>query len=47
MGLDRMLMLVKGIPDIRLLRSADPRIAGQMRDPGRLPAGLVHAPGHA
>ncbi|HEX3307097.1 MAG TPA: hypothetical protein VHS32_12675 [Streptosporangiaceae bacterium] len=32
MGLDRMLMLVKGIPDIRLLRSADPRIAGQMRD---------------
>jgi phenylalanyl-tRNA synthetase alpha chain len=32
MGLDRMLMLRKGIPDIRLLRSADPRIAGQMRD---------------
>jgi len=32
MGLDRMLMLVKGIPDIRLLRSADPRIAGQMQD---------------
>jgi phenylalanyl-tRNA synthetase alpha chain len=32
MGLDRMLMLIKGIPDIRLLRSADPRIAGQMRD---------------
>jgi phenylalanyl-tRNA synthetase alpha chain len=32
MGLDRLLMLVKGIPDIRLLRSADPRIAGQMRD---------------
>jgi phenylalanyl-tRNA synthetase alpha chain len=32
MGLDRMLMLVKGIPDIRLLRSADPRIAGQMCD---------------
>jgi phenylalanyl-tRNA synthetase alpha chain len=32
MGLDRMLMLVKGIPDIRLLRSADPRIAAQMRD---------------
>jgi phenylalanyl-tRNA synthetase alpha chain len=32
MGLDRMLMLVKGIPDVRLLRSADPRIAGQMRD---------------
>jgi len=32
MGLDRLLMLVKGIPDIRLLRSADPRIAGQMHD---------------
>ena len=32
MGLDRMLMLRKQIPDIRLLRSADPRIAGQMRD---------------
>ena len=32
MGLDRMLMLVKGIPDIRLLRSADPRIVDQMRD---------------
>ncbi len=32
MGLDRMLMLVKGIPDIRLLRSADPRISGQMSD---------------
>lgn len=30
MGLDRLLMLVKGIGDIRLLRSADPRIAGQM-----------------
>jgi phenylalanyl-tRNA synthetase alpha chain len=29
-GLDRLLMLIKGIPDIRLLRSADPRIAGQM-----------------
>jgi phenylalanyl-tRNA synthetase alpha chain len=32
MGLDRLLMLVKGIGDIRLLRSADPRIAGQMQD---------------
>jgi phenylalanyl-tRNA synthetase alpha chain len=30
MGLDRLLMLRKGIPDIRLLRSADPRVAGQM-----------------
>ena len=32
MGLDRLLMLRKGIPDIRLLRSADPRVAGQMLD---------------
>ncbi|TWD79540.1 phenylalanyl-tRNA synthetase alpha subunit [Kribbella amoyensis] len=31
-GLDRLLMLRKGIPDIRLLRSTDPRIAGQMLD---------------
>lgn len=30
LGLDRFLMLRKGIPDIRLLRSTDPRIAGQM-----------------
>jgi phenylalanyl-tRNA synthetase alpha chain len=35
MGLDRMLMLIKGIPDIRLLRSADRRIARQMRDLAR------------
>jgi phenylalanyl-tRNA synthetase alpha chain len=32
MGLDRLLMLRKGIPDIRLLRSADPRVTGQMQD---------------
>jgi phenylalanyl-tRNA synthetase alpha chain len=32
MGLDRLLMLRKQIPDIRLLRSSDPRIASQMRD---------------
>jgi phenylalanyl-tRNA synthetase alpha chain len=32
MGLDRLLMLRKGIPDIRLLRSADPRVAAQMHD---------------
>ena len=32
MGLDRALMLRKGLPDIRLLRAADPRIAEQMRD---------------
>jgi tRNA synthetases class II core domain (F) len=35
MGLDRLLMLVKHIPDIRLLRSVDPRIAGQMLDLAR------------
>ncbi|WP_280432095.1 hypothetical protein [Nocardia brasiliensis] len=32
LGLDRALMLRKGIPDIRYLRSADPRIAEQLRD---------------
>lgn len=32
LGLDRILMLRKGIDDIRLLRSSDARIAGQMLD---------------
>jgi phenylalanyl-tRNA synthetase alpha chain len=32
MGLDRALMLYKGIPDIRLLRSEDARVASQMQD---------------
>jgi len=32
LGLDRLVMLRKGIPDIRLLRASDPRIAGQMLD---------------
>jgi len=32
LGLDRLVMLRKGIPDIRLLRSAEPRVAGQMLD---------------
>ncbi len=32
LGLDRLLMLRKGAGDIRLLRSEDPRIAGQMLD---------------
>jgi phenylalanyl-tRNA synthetase alpha chain len=32
MGLDRAVMLRKGIPDIRLLRSTDPRIAEQLLD---------------
>ena len=35
LGLDRLLMLRKHVPDIRLLRSADPRAAGQMRDLAR------------
>ncbi|MDZ4827601.1 MAG: hypothetical protein SGJ13_14225 [Actinomycetota bacterium] len=34
LGLDRLVMLRKGIADIRLLRSDDPRIAGQMLDLG-------------
>lgn len=32
LGLDRLVMLRKGIPDIRLLRATDPRIAAQMLD---------------
>jgi phenylalanyl-tRNA synthetase alpha chain len=32
LGLDRLLMLRKGMDDIRLLRATDPRIAGQLRD---------------
>lgn len=32
LGLDRILMLRKSIPDIRLLRASDPRIASQMLD---------------
>ena len=32
LGLDRLLMLRKGIADIRLLRATDARVAGQMRD---------------
>lgn len=32
MGLDRMLMLLKQIPDIRLLRSTDPAVAAQLTD---------------
>jgi phenylalanyl-tRNA synthetase alpha chain len=32
LGLDRILMVRKGLPDIRLLRTPDPRIAGQMLD---------------
>lgn len=32
LGLDRIVMLAKGLDDIRLLRAADPRIAAQMAD---------------
>lgn len=32
LGLDRLLMLRKGIPDIRLLRDPDPRVQAQMQD---------------
>ena len=32
LGLDRLTMLAKGIDDIRLLRSTDPRVSGQMTD---------------
>jgi phenylalanyl-tRNA synthetase alpha chain len=32
LGMDRLLMLAKGMDDIRVLRSEDPRIAGQMLD---------------
>jgi phenylalanyl-tRNA synthetase alpha chain len=32
LGLDRLLMLRKGVEDIRLLRSRDPRVAAQMLD---------------
>ena len=32
LGLDRLLMVRKGIPDIRLLRSLDPRVEEQMHD---------------
>jgi len=32
MGLDRLVMTVKNIPDVRYLRSANPRIAAQMAD---------------
>jgi phenylalanyl-tRNA synthetase alpha chain len=32
LGLDRLAMLAKGVPDIRLLRSDDPRVAAQMTD---------------
>ena len=32
LGLDRLLMLAKGMDDIRLIRSEDPRIAAQLQD---------------
>src|SRR4029078_11720076 len=33
LGLDRIVMLRKGLDDIRLLRAEDPRVASQMLDP--------------
>jgi phenylalanyl-tRNA synthetase alpha chain len=32
LGLDRLVMIAKGLPDIRLLRATDPRIAAQLAD---------------
>jgi phenylalanyl-tRNA synthetase alpha chain len=32
LGLDRLVMLRKGVDDVRLLRSTDPRVAGQLLD---------------
>ncbi|HEY3006412.1 MAG TPA: hypothetical protein VGJ44_28975 [Kribbellaceae bacterium] len=32
LGLDRLVMLRKGMPDVRLLRSTDPRVEGQLLD---------------
>jgi phenylalanyl-tRNA synthetase alpha chain len=32
LGMDRLLMLRKGLPDVRLLRAQDPRIRGQLQD---------------
>lgn len=44
LGLDRLLMLRKGIPDIRLLRSGDPRVASQMLDLERYRPVSSHPP---
>jgi phenylalanyl-tRNA synthetase alpha chain len=42
LGLDRLVMLCKGIDDIRLLRSTDPRVAQQMLDLSRYRAVSKH-----
>jgi phenylalanyl-tRNA synthetase alpha chain len=44
LGLDRLVMLRKGIPDIRLLRSTDHRVAGQMDDLSPYRTVSVHPP---
>jgi phenylalanyl-tRNA synthetase alpha chain len=44
MGLDRAVMLRKGVDDIRLLRSTDPRIAAQMLDLSRWQAVSAYPP---
>jgi phenylalanyl-tRNA synthetase alpha chain len=43
-GLDRLLMLMKEVPDIRLLRSADPRVTAQMLDLARYTAVSTRPP---
>ncbi len=43
LGLDRLLMLRKGIADIRLLRASDPRVAAQMPRSLGVPPGLEPA----
>jgi phenylalanyl-tRNA synthetase alpha chain len=44
LGLDRLVMLRKGMPDIRLLRSEDPRVATQMLDLSPYRAVSSHPP---
>jgi phenylalanyl-tRNA synthetase alpha chain len=44
LGLDRILMLRKGVADIRLLRDPDPRVAGQMLDLGLYRPVSTHPP---
>src|SRR5204862_5603421 len=41
----RLLMLRKGIPDIRLLRASDPRVASQMFDLAKVPGVACHCVG--
>lgn len=43
-GLDRLVMVRKGIPDIRLLRSTDPRVVAQLHDLEPYRAASSHPP---